>query len=125
MYRRLHGFSINNPSKFYCWSSRNVLLYCGRLCVNGKLVGEDRVPITTERSFNAETIAFTAAYPLTIAIDAKDFKETDSGIEYSGLANRQVGDGRLIAPITDDAAGKVVAVASGEWHALLRFTTAG
>ena len=89
------------------------------LYVNGKLVGEDSVPITTERSFNAETITFTAAYPLTIAIEAKDFKETDSGIEYIGLANQQMGDGGLIAQITDDATGKVVAATSGEWQALV------
>ena len=33
------------------------------LYVNGELVGEDSTPITTERSFNAETITFTATYP--------------------------------------------------------------
>ena len=38
--------------------------------VNGELVGEDSVTITTERSFNAETITFDATYPLTIAIEA-------------------------------------------------------
>ncbi|MCB1028405.1 MAG: hypothetical protein KDB24_11675, partial [Microthrixaceae bacterium] len=52
--------------------------------VDGELVGEDSVPITTERSFNSETFTFEAAYPFTIAIEAKDFKETDSGIEYIG-----------------------------------------
>jgi hypothetical protein len=52
------------------------------LWVNGELIGEDSVPITTERSFNAETFEFEATYPLTIAIEAKDFKETESGIEY-------------------------------------------
>ena len=51
------------------------------LYVNGELVGEDSVPITTERSFNSETITFDADYPLTIAIEAKDFKEDDSGLE--------------------------------------------
>ena len=71
------------------------------LYVNGELVGEDSTPITTERSFNAETITFTATYPLTIAIEAKDFKETDSGIEYIGERNQQMGDGGLIAQIKD------------------------
>ena len=47
--------------------------------VDGVLIGEDSVPITTERSFNAETFTFEATYPFTIAIEAKDFKETDSG----------------------------------------------
>ena len=54
------------------------------LYVNGKKVGQDSVPITTERSFNAERITFTATYPLTIAIMGKDFKENDSGLEYIG-----------------------------------------
>jgi hypothetical protein len=58
---------------------------------NGEVVGEDSVPITTERSFNAETFSFQAAYPFTVAIEAKDFKETDSGIEYIGEANQQMG----------------------------------
>ena len=85
------------------------------LYVNGGLVGEDSTPITTERSFNAETIAFTATYPLTIAIQAKDFKETDSGIEYIGKRNQQMGDGGLIAQITNVNTGKVVAVTNSGW----------
>ena len=89
------------------------------LHVNGALIGEDSVPITTERSFNAETITFEATYPLTIAIEAKDFKQTDSGIEYIGLGNQQMGDGGLIAQMTDNASGEVVAVTSGEWAALV------
>jgi hypothetical protein len=88
------------------------------LWVNGELVGEDSVPITTERSFNAETFTFEATYPLTIAIEAKDFKETDSGIEYIGLANQQMGDGGLIAQFTDTTTGEIVAVTSGEWTSL-------
>lgn len=89
------------------------------LYVNGALVGEDSVPITTERSFNSETITFDAVYPLTVAIEAKDFKETDSGIEYIGAANQQMGDGGLIVQITDDATGEVVAASSGDWSVLV------
>ncbi len=89
------------------------------LYVNGELVGEDSVPITTERSFNGETYTFEATYPLTIAIEAKDFKETDSGIEYIGQPNQQMGDGGLIAQITDDATGEVVAVTSAAWRVLV------
>ncbi|CAO1651125.1 PEBP family protein [Salinibacterium sp. NYA9b] len=88
------------------------------LYVNGELVGEDSVPITTERSFNKETITFTASYPLTIAIEAKDFKETDSGLEYIGEPNQQMGDGGLIAQVTDDA-GSVVAVTNSSWSSLV------
>ena len=86
------------------------------LYVNGELVGEDSTPITTERSFNAETIAFSATYPLTIGIEAKDFKETDSGIEYIGERNQQMGDGGIIAQITDTGTGQVVAVTNGGWR---------
>ena len=89
------------------------------LYANGELVGEDPVPITTERSFNAETFTFEATYPLTIAIEAKDFKETDSGIEYIDEPNQQMGDGGLIAQITDTATGEVVAVTDGDWSVLV------
>ena len=89
------------------------------LYVNGELVGEDSVPITTERSFNAETITFETAYPLTIAIQAKDFKETDSGLEYIGENNQQMGDGGIIAQITDESTGEVVAVTGSAWSALV------
>lgn len=89
------------------------------LSVNGQVVGEDSVPITTERSFNAETLSFEATYPLTIAVEAKDFKETDSGIEYIGEGNQQMGDGGLILQITDEATGAIVAATSDDWRALV------
>lgn len=70
--------------------------------VDGELIGEDSVPITTERSFNAETFTFDAAYPFTSGIEAKDFMETSSGIEYIGQNNQQMGDGGLIAHLEID-----------------------
>ncbi len=87
--------------------------------VDGVLVGEDSVPITTERSFNAETFTFEASYPFTVAIEAKDFKETDSGIEYIGESNQQMGDGGLIAQVTDTGTGEVVAVTDSAWDSLV------
>ena len=89
------------------------------LYVNGELVGEDSTPITTERSFNAETITFTAAYPLTIGIEAKNFKETKSGLEYIGERNQQMGDGGIIAQITDLGTGKIVAVTNWSWQLMV------
>lgn len=89
------------------------------LTVNGEFVGEDSVPITTERSFNAETFTFEATYPLTIAVEAKDFKETDSGLEYIGENNQQMGDGGLILQITDQDTGAIVAATSGDWRTLI------
>ncbi len=87
--------------------------------VDGELIGEDSVPITTERSFNAETFTFEAGYPFTIAIEAKDFKETDSGIEYIGQPNQQIGDGGLIAQVTDISSGEVVATTGSGWSVLV------
>ena len=89
------------------------------LYVNGELVGEDSVPITTERSFNAETITFTASYPLTIAMVTKDFKETDSGLEYIGKPNQQMGDGGFVAQFTDTSTGEIVATTNGVWRGLV------
>ena len=45
------------------------------LYINGKKVGEDSVPITTERSFNSEKIKFTATYPFTVGLMVRDFTE--------------------------------------------------
>ncbi len=77
---------------------------------NGSLVIEDSVPITTERSFNAETVTFTADLPMTIAFEVKDFKENDTGLEYIGTNRQQMGDGGMIAQFLDAATGETVAV---------------
>lgn len=87
--------------------------------IDGELIGEDSVSITTERSFNAETFSFEAAVPFTVAIEAKDFKETDSGIEYIGEPKQQMGDGGVIAQITDTATGEVIAATDAGWSALV------
>jgi hypothetical protein len=89
------------------------------LYVNGKLVGQDSVPITTERSFNSEKITFTATYPLTIGIEGKDYTENASGLEYIGTARQQIGDGGLIAQVRDNSTGKIVAVTNGTWKAMV------
>ena len=85
------------------------------LYANGKLVGEDSVPITTERSFNAETIKFTATYPLTIGLVAKDFTQDASGLEYIGSPRQQIGDGGIVAQIKEVKSGKVVTATSSTW----------
>lgn len=84
--------------------------------VGEQLVMEDSVPITTERSFNAEVFEFTASYPITLNFIAKDFKENDTGLEYIGANNQQMGDGGLIAQFTDLSTGAVVAVTSSNWR---------
>lgn len=80
-----------------------------------KLIVEDSVPITTERSFNAESVAFQADYPLHLNFILKDFKENDTGLEYIGARNQQMGDGGFILQLTDTATGQVVAVSNPAW----------
>lgn len=79
------------------------------------LLVEDSVPITTERSFNAETVTFKADYPLHLNFVLKDFKENDSGLEYIGKPRQQMGDGGFIMQLTDLNTGKVVAVTNANW----------
>ena len=87
--------------------------------VDGNLIGEDSVSITTERSFNAEVFTFDASLPFTVAIEAKDFTETDSGLEYIGEQNQQMGDGGIIAQVTNITTGEVVAATDATWTALV------
>jgi len=111
----LPGENVGGASTFTVdvWADNWFALY-----VNGALVGEDSIPITTERSFNKETFTFDAAYPLTIAIEARDFKEDDSGLEYIGTDRQQMGDGGLIAQFFD-VNGEMVAATSKTWAALV------
>jgi hypothetical protein len=92
------------------------------LYVDGELVGEDSVPITTERSFNAETITFTAVPGFTIGVEAKDYVEDDTGLEYIGTDRQQMGDAGLIVQITDAATGEVVAASGDDWVGSVTFT---
>lgn len=84
-----------------------------------RLIVEDSVPITTERSFNAESFVFNADYPLQLNFVAKDFKQDDTGLEYIGRGNQQMGDGGLIAQFTDAATGATVAVTDADWRCLV------
>jgi len=64
--------------------------------VDGVQVAEDSVPITTERSFNAESFSFEAEPPFVVGLIAKDFIENDTGLEYIGSRRQQMGDGGVI-----------------------------
>lgn len=83
--------------------------------VNGTQVAEDSVPITTERSFNAESFAFEAEPPFVIGLVAKDFKQNDTGLEYIGTPRQQMGDGGVILQIRD-ATGATVVVSDDSWQ---------
>lgn len=85
--------------------------------VDGTRVAVDSVPITTERSFNAESFRFKAERPFVIGLVAKDFKENDSGLEYIGSGRQQMGDGGVILQIRD-AAGVTIAVSTADWQCL-------
>jgi phosphatidylethanolamine-binding protein (PEBP) family uncharacterized protein len=89
------------------------------LYINGKKVGEDSVPITTERSFNSEKIKFAAAYPFTVGFIAKDFTENASGLEYIGKPNQQIGDAGMIFQIRDLQTGEIVAASDTSWKSLI------
>lgn len=80
-----------------------------------------RTPCRSPRSGRSTPRRFTfdATAPFTIAIEARDFKETDSGIEYIGQPNQQMGDGGLIAQVTDTTTGEVVAVTDADWSVLV------
>jgi hypothetical protein len=83
------------------------------------LIVEDSVSITTERSFNSEVASFSGSYPLQLNFILKDFKENDTGLEYIGANNQQMGDGGFIFQITDQASGAVVAVSSADMSCLV------
>jgi len=83
--------------------------------VNGEQVAEDSVPITTERSFNAESFSFEGEPPFVIGLVAKDFKENDTGLEYIGSRRQQMGDGGVILQIRN-AAGETVVVSNDLWQ---------
>ena len=83
------------------------------------LLIEDSVPITTERSFNAERVIFDADYPVHLNFVLKDFKENDSGLEYIGDRNQQMGDGGFIMQLTETQSGRVVAVSTQAWACLV------
>jgi len=89
--------------------------------IDGTQVAEDSVPITTERSFNAESFAFEAERPFVIGLVAKDFKQNDTGLEYIGTRRQQMGDGGVIVQIKD-AAGGTVAVSNADWQCLVIHT---
>lgn len=92
------------------WADNWFAAYLGE-----ELIVEDSVSITTERSFNAETATFEAGYPLHLNFILKDFKENDTGLEYIGARNQQMGDGGFILQLTDLGTGEVVAVSNEGW----------
>ncbi|PWQ97154.1 YHYH protein [Leucothrix arctica] len=96
--------------KLEAWADNWFAAYIGE-----DLLIEDSVSITTERSFNAESIAFSTSYPIQLNFILKDFKQNDSGLEYIGASNQQMGDGGFIMQVTDTETNNVVAVSDKSW----------
>lgn len=93
------------------WADNWFALYTG-----DRLIAEDSVPITTERSFNAETFSFDATYPFTLAFVLKDFKENDTGLEYIGKTNQQIGDGGFVFQLRESTSQSLVIVSNEAWR---------
>ncbi len=92
------------------WADNWFAVYLG-----DSLLVEDSVPMSTERSFNAESVTFETDYPLRLNFILKDYKENDTGLEYIGKNNQRMGDGGFIMQLTDTESGEVVAVSNGDW----------
>lgn len=89
------------------------------LYVNGKKIAQDSVPVTTERSFNSAKVKFTATYPFTVGIIARDYTENASGLEYIGKSNQQIGDGGFVLQIRELAKNTVIGVTDKTWRTLV------
>ncbi|NKB35516.1 MAG: PEBP family protein [Pseudomonadales bacterium] len=100
--------------KAEAWSDNWFAFYLG-----DELVVEDSVSITTERSFNAESFIFNADFPLQLNFVLKDFKENDSGLEYIGARNQQMGDGSFIVQFVDVVSDELVAYSNDSWKCLV------
>lgn len=91
------------------------------LYINGKKVGEDSVPITTEKSFNRERITFSASYPFTVGLVARDYVENQSGLEYISTSRQQIGDGGVIVQIRERVSKNFVIGTDSSWRKLVIF----
>jgi hypothetical protein len=96
------------------WSDNWFAAYLGDV-----LIVEDSVPITTERSFNAETVTFNSDFPLSLNFILKDYKANDTGLEYIGRRNQQMGDGGFIMQLTELNSEGVIAVSNEDWKCLV------
>lgn len=88
------------------------------LSVNGASLYEDSTAYYTERSFNGERITFNADLPMTVAFEFRDFMENETGLEYIGERNQQMGDGGAIAQFMD-ANGEVLGVTDASWQCIV------
>jgi len=100
--------SINVKAEL--WADNWFALY-----LDDQLIKADSVPITTERSFNAETVTFPATYPMHFNVVLKDYIQNDTGLEYIGTDRQQIGDGGFIGQFTDADTGEMIGVTNEWW----------
>jgi hypothetical protein len=96
------------------WADNWFAFYIGDL-----KIAEDSVPITTERSFNAETFTFETTLPFTASLILRDYIQNDTGLEYIGTPNQQMGDGGFILQFTNAATGAVIGVTDARMRCLV------
>lgn len=108
--------ATNGSQRFQieAWADNWFAAYLGDV-----LIVEDSVPITTERSFNAETVSFNGDFPLSLNFILKDYKANDTGLEYIGRRNQQMGDGGFIMQLTDMNSRQVIATSNGDWKCIV------
>ncbi|MEO9653521.1 YHYH protein [Marinomonas sp.] len=104
-------FSGQHTFRLDAWADNWFAAYLGE-----RLLLEDSVAITTERSFNAESVTFSTDYPIELNVVIKDFKQNDTGLEYIGTNRQQMGDGGFILQLTDTETNDFVAVSDGRWQ---------
>lgn len=96
------------------WADNWYAMYIGEM-----LVKEDSTPYNTERSFNSDTVEFEVELPAQLNVVMKDFKETDSGLEYIGRHGQQIGDGGFAAQLFDADSGELLAHSNSDWQCLV------
>ena len=96
------------------WADNWFAFYLGT-----QLIIEDSTSIDTERSFNAESFTFRADYPMQLNFILKDFRENDTGLEYIGARNQQMGDGGFIAQFSDLPNGESIGFSTPAWKCLV------
>ncbi len=78
-----------------------------QLYINGELVAVDPIPFLPH---NVVSVDVLPAYPMTIAVMAKDNADRDTGMEY---ANTNIGDGGFILKLGDGT------VTNASWRSLV------
>ena len=113
--KNIEGTSGSLTIKGEVWADNWFALYLG-----DKLLIE-RIPSRLQRSVHLmqNRLRLRLINPLVLNFVVKDFKENDTGLEYIGANNQQMGDGGFIAQFKDNASGKVLAATNAKWKCMV------